>query len=508
MPAALAAALVGLFGAGSAVAAEPEPIVSEPVEATPVEPEIHPSDPDADLLDVERGEPAPARILPPEGMAHRPGMPSLDRDLIAPHQSMVGRGTAVVELSRIGEDLFLDVNLVYVIKADEWRIAPRLPLRLRLVDEEPKTTKAIRTEDWDEPSDWARVLAFVQYGGFGQPVFFRYGELNGVTIGHGALVNRYFNSVDIDHYQGGVFAMVDLDFAGGEVLLDNVFGPEIFVGRGYVRPFSLIEGWARPLRLMKFGVTAGADFTAPLAVATSNGSIYAHPDWQPIVLADEVAGLFSVDLEVPAVSTPHFDLVPYLDVATVDGKGAGLHAGSFVNVRFDTESSLRTRLEYRYEGSGYEAGYVSPFYEIQRYSHLGGDPKLAQLRHGEIAARGRHGFYLETELRYRNALRYGLIYAHRGERRGHDLLMRLRLRELGPVQLTLMLARLGFSGFDNLFAADRTMWGATVRVTPLEWLFVRASVVNEWWLVRDASGTGGFETTTNFSFGVGLIIRP
>ncbi|TNF34486.1 MAG: hypothetical protein EP329_07195 [Deltaproteobacteria bacterium] len=472
------------------------------VEIAPVE-----TDPDTGNLDLDGVEPAPEKTLPPDGMAHRPNLPSVDRDMLNPRQGGAGRGSATLEISKIGEDTFVDLDFVYVFKPGKWRIAPQLPIRLRILDEHPEDDGLIRNQDWDEVSDWARLLAFVQYGSYDDPFFFRYGQLNGVTIGHGSLVNRYFNTVDVDHYQGGLFTNFDLGFGGGEVMLDNVFDPEILVGRAFVRPFSLFDSWPRALRMIKLGATLGGDFTAPLSVSTADGAFYAHPDWHPVVLADQIVTLFSTDIEVPAVSTAHLDVVPYMDFATVDGEGFGWHLGTYVNVRFTPESVLHTRLEYRFQGKGYEPGYVSAFYEIQRYSHLGGDPKLAQLLDGEIGKR-HDGFYFEGDLRIADAFRFTVLYSTRGGKRGNDLMARLRLRDIGPVSVTLFLGRVGFDGLDNLFAADRTVWGTSVRLNLTDWLFIRGSMVNEWWVKhRPEDGTGYFETDTNFSFGAGLMVR-
>ncbi len=484
-------------------AAEPEPDDGEPAPGA-AEPELEP-DPGAAEPEPDDGEPVGPPELPPDGLAHRPYLPAIDRDMISPHQRGAGRGTAQLSLARVGEDLFADLNLVYVFETGPWRIAPRLPLRLRIEDEPPTTDDLIRTEDWDEVSDWARLLAFVQLGRHGDPYYLRYGELNGVTVGHGSLVNRYFNSVDIDHYHGGVFGSVDLGLVGGEALLDNVFDPELLVGRAYVRPFDPLD-WPLPARKLKLGVTLGADFTAPLAVREDGGKLFADPDWTPEVLSDEVAGLFSVDLEVPALSLPHIDVVPYLDFATVDGKGVGFHLGTYVNVRFNKASSWRSRIEYRWLGDRYLPGYVSPFYEIERYSYLGGRPKLRQLRDSEVGG-AHNGFYYEGDLRLSGLMRYTLIYATSGRKRGHDLLMRLRLPHLGPLRLTLFFARLGFDGFDNLFAADRSVGGASARVLLAEYFFVRTALVNEWWLDRGEDGRQRFETTLNFTLGGGVLIR-
>jgi len=502
--AAVAVALLLGAPAGALASGDPEPV--EDAGEGPGSSELDP-DPGAIEPELDPTEPVDGPSLPPDGLAKRPALPAVQRDLIAPRQPMAGRGGASVDLAKIGEDLFLDLNFVYVFRPGDWRIAPRLPLRIRIVDRPPKSSSLIRQEDWNELSDFARLLAFVQYGAATDPIFFRYGELHGVTVGHGSLVNRYFNTIDIDRYKGGVYALVDLDIAGGEVMLDNVLRPEILVGRSFVRPFSFFESWPDPLQWMKFGVTLGADFRAPLAIAEEEGGrIFTNPEWRPEVLASQVAGLFGLDLEVPVVSSPHIDVVPYMDFATIQGRGAGFHLGTYLTARFNPRVTLRTRVEYRFQGKRYEAGYISPFYEIERYSHQGGDPKLARLRRGEIG-HTHNGFYFEGDFRYRNLVRYTLIYATFGGERGHDLMMRLRLDQLGPFRLTLLFGRLGFEGFDNLFAADRTLWGISLRWLVTDYFYVRGRVLTEWWLRHTDAETTGFETTVNFSFGAGIIIR-
>ncbi|MCA9516507.1 MAG: hypothetical protein KC635_16315, partial [Myxococcales bacterium] len=458
------------------------------------------------INDPDETEPTPSKELPVDGLGKRPALPSIDRDLISPRQANAGRGSAQVDLAKVGEDLFLDLDLRYTFRTGKWQIAPQLPLRLRIVDEAPETDDVIRREDWDEPGDFARILQFVQFGATNDPYFFRVGELYGITIGHGSLVNRYFNTVDVDHYQPGVFALADFDFVGGEILLDNLLDPEILVGRAYLRPLTFFDGLPRWLRWLKVGTTVGADFRAPLALAESGGGVYANPDWEPVVLSDEVAGLFGLDLEVPVVSEPHFDLVPYTDVATVDGKGAGFHLGSYVNIRFTTKTSLRMRLEYRFLGDRYEAGYISPFYEIERYSFQNGDPKLARLRAGEVGGGG-SGFHFEGDLRIAKDFRWALLYTIRGGHRGHDLVTRFRLDHLGPVRLTIFFARLGFDGLDNLYAADRTLWGTAVRVLLTDWFYVHGRVLTEWWLRHDETGEASFDTVVNFNVGVGIILN-
>jgi len=352
------------------------------------------------------------------------------------------------------------------------------------------------------------LLAFIQYGALGDPLILRYGELTGVSLGHGSIVNRYFNTIDIDHYQGGIYFYGDLGIVGGEAILNDVFGPEVMVARGFVRPFDPFEKLPLPLRGLKVGATIGADFSAPTAVDVGDEGLFATPENEPIVLADRVLTMFGLDLEVPVVSSPHLDVVPYADIASLELEAFGLHFGSMFNIRFNTKSSLRLRAEYRFIGEDHVPGYVSPFYEIERYAWLGGEPKLGQLDRyyaDEGLGEPHHGFHIETDLKIDNVLAWTFIFTSNGRDRNNDLLTRLRLPNLGPVRLTLFFARLGFEGLEDLFAADRTVGGVSVRLA-LGSFFVRGRVVYEWKLARNDDGSNGYQAILNWDLGAGVII--
>jgi hypothetical protein len=498
----------------SAHAEDPPWVTPRADDATP------PDDPDDDADDTddddngldEDGEPHARKTLPENGRALTPTLPWLARDLIQPRTHPAGRSAATVGFASIDDDCFLELTIGHVFQlgeAGDWRIAPRLPLRLRLADGPPETDAVIREEDWDEVSDWARVLAFVHYGRIDDPLVLRYGELTGVTLGHGTLVNRYSNTIDLDHYQGGIYVAGDLDLIGAEAVLNDVFDPDLLAGRIFARPFVGIDDLPLPVRGFKVALTLGADFAAPVAVDTGAGGLFATPENHPVVLGDRFLPMVALDFEVPVLSSPHVDIVPYLDIATLDFETVGVHLGSFFNVRFTPATTLRTRLEYRFVGEDHVPGYVSPFYEIERYAWLGGPPKLGQLdalTADEGLGAAHHGVHLESDLAIEKHLALGFVYTSNGRERGNDLLARLRLERLGPVRLTLFFARLGFSGFDDLFAADRTLGGVSLRVT-FEPFFVTGRILNEWRLRSGDDGKTGFQTVLTWSLGGGLMVR-
>ncbi len=465
---------------------------------------------------VDDGQERLEPVLPLRGRGERPTVPHIDADLIQVGEGAVGRGAAQIGFGKIGEDHFVMLNLGTVIVSDRWQIAPRLPLRIRVWDE-PRydddgarvdDDSFVRREDWDEVSDWARVLAFVQYGVVGDPLFFRYGELNGVSMGHGSLVHRYFNTVDIDRYQGGLYGQWDGEIVGVEAMVDNLLDPNLLLARPFTRPFVKQDlPWA--LRMVKFGLSIGGDFAAPVAMELDeHDQVRIDEDFHPIVRDTSVMGLFSADVEMPVVSNERVDLVPYIDVATVDFEGVGLHAGTFFNVRFSPLAELRSRLEFRAMGPGYEPGYVSPFYEIQRVQYRDHGPKLRWLREQGLDE-ARNGLYAETEFRLSGLMRYAVTFANAEGPNNADLLMRLQFPELAGLRLNLFFGRLGFGGFDDLFDANDTIFAVSGRYAVADLFFIRFRLANEWRLntQSEVPGERRFETVTDYDLGVGLLLR-
>ncbi|MGM0576820.1 MAG: hypothetical protein ACQEXJ_13935 [Myxococcota bacterium] len=494
----------------------------EPSRGDDVEPSISPEDdvePSRDVEPAEEGretpdeeverrqQPTEEETLPPDGLAERPMLPRIGIDVMYPRRGVVGQGAAVASINEVGEDVFVYFNLGTVFVGRNWAIAPRLPIRLRIVDGDPETDAVIREEDWDEPSDWARLLAFFQWGHVGDPYYVRYGELNGVTVGHGTLINRYYNTVDIDRYQGGVYSFLDPGLVGGEVMIDNLFDPEVMAARPFVRPLDAFGALPFALQKLKLGATFAVDRAAPLRVRTDEeGEILIDEDFEPRVAETDFVPMLGLDLEVPVVSRPHFDMVPYVDFNTVDMEGSGVHAGSYFVARFDTLKEWRTRLEYRYSGAGYQADYVNPFYEIHRVRYRADKSKLAWLR-DETLHEGKNGFYMETEFRWVGLMRYTVVYSNDEGPDNTDLVMKLRFPQLGPMRLSAFFARLDFDGADDFFDPQDTVLAVSARYNIGDLFFIKARLVNEWWMRHTDSGSSAFETTTDYDLGFGLLLK-
>lgn len=103
----------------------------------------------------------------------------------------------------------------------------------------------IRKEDWDEPKDYVDKIYYVRFGSKGDPFYFKFGSIDSVTLGYGALMNGYNNTTEYPSYkrQG-----LNLGFAtsalGAEIVVGDfkeLMGHKKAVmmgGRAFVKPMS------------------------------------------------------------------------------------------------------------------------------------------------------------------------------------------------------------------------------------------------------------------------------
>ena len=89
-------------------------------------------------------------------------------------------------------------------------------------------------ESWDNPSTWLRLIRYVRYGRPYDPFYFRFGELDYLTIGHGSIMSGYSN---YDRRGLRLNLRNSENRYGVETMLNDVGNPTIFGGRGFWRPF-------------------------------------------------------------------------------------------------------------------------------------------------------------------------------------------------------------------------------------------------------------------------------
>ena len=70
------------------------------------------------------------------------------------------------------------------------------------------------------------------------PFFLRAGELAASTLGHGTIVNRYYNNVDIDHYHTGIATNLNMETWGAQVMVNDLLAWNLVGLRGVRAAFG------------------------------------------------------------------------------------------------------------------------------------------------------------------------------------------------------------------------------------------------------------------------------
>jgi hypothetical protein len=376
----------------------------------------------------------------------------------------------------VDEDGFV---LIFVEQGFKWEgleINLSGPFRLRVIDRSPTDDGVLREQDWDEASDFMRILRTVSFVREWNEwaIEFQLGEQNNLKIGHGALVDAYFNSTQIDMYQGGVFLKGSWTGNGLEFMMNNVIVPEILLGRVFVAPLSwFLKGkWATRLEI---GYTLGADISAPYRTqGTGKTSI-------PVT---------GGDISFRVIDKKWLVLTPYTELMAMDGD-LGVHIG--LTGSFEASESkgiyLHLRGEYRYVGPDYHPAVFNPFYEYNKwYYDLGAPgqiPTFADHLANPDDLPARHGGMVEAALEWTDGLRFGARYDTEGINRRHWVMFRLDVFPWHGYGLSAFYAGQDLLGGTDLFSYD-SLIGISARGRIWGPLSLFAEFTRRWRHIKDS----------------------
>ena len=223
-----------------------------------------------------------------------------------------------------------------------------------MIDKSPSEPLGLRKQDWDEPSDFGRILPKirVQHTVTQGDVSLLLGNLSNVQVGKGTTVSHYFNNNEMDHYKFGAFLSGAWRGNGGALLIDNIIFPAAFAGRIHLSPI----GWfseSNASELLEIAFSMAGDIRAPL-LYYENGNRFVY------AIGGET--VFHI-LDLPRVT---IDI--YWAGMAMDGD-IGIHLGADSRWALSTKRDLIFHLagEYRYIGSDYHPALLNPFYDMNRY---------------------------------------------------------------------------------------------------------------------------------------------
>jgi hypothetical protein len=388
----------------------------------------------------------------------------------------------------------------------ELRIGLYAPLTVLLVDRDPTGAERFRSDEWDSPGEFLRILRRVEYGRPYAGVYLRGGELANVHVGHRTIVNNFSNGLDVDQFDWGFHGALNTVFGGGEVFVDDFAQPEVGGLRAYVRPVAFVDRtswWTR----FATGVSLVGDFRAPTTLATDAAGRYVRTERGDFDVASAVpTGVLGFDAELAAVRTDVVQLTPYTDVNVHLGFGTGWHTGFFLGVKTHELVGLDGRLEYRMLGAGYLPAWVGAFYETERHAFRAPEaspvrvPKLRWLQLGQESSL-RHGYAAELGLNIGNVARLSGGWENESGRGNSLAWVQVVIPALQVVQFGLFYGNSSFHGARGFVELDDALAIAELRVRVFKWLFVTGQANRRWQLDAD----GRYEPVDDFAFGVSAV---
>lgn len=300
-----------------------------------------------------------------------------------------------------------------------------------LIDQSEKTSEnsgRLRKEDWDEASDFARIIRHFSVGGPQEKFYLRLSRLYDQTLGHGTTIRDYNANIDYNTARLGATMDINREVAGAQFMINDVINPDVLGVLAFIRPFRESAEDVL-LRSLSFGLSFTTGIGQPNAMLYEPGLFEPSID-QPIPKVDsslnfeagDARALYIVgaDVEVKVVRTQHADLKLYFDYSRILGHGGGFTLGSLLRTSAGAppRQAFRARAEVHYFDANYLPSYFDSFHDIFQFQYLpagytgtNGVPyhptKLAYLR---AAAGGpkRIGGYLELTHSIFNVLTLGL----------------------------------------------------------------------------------------------------
>jgi hypothetical protein len=138
-------------------------------------------------------------------------------------------------------------------------------------------------------------IKYLEWGKQRDPFFFKVGNLQDITIGHGLVMRNFANDAEFPAVRRvGVNVGGDLESWGFEAMVNDAAQPEIFGGRLFVRPIKSFK--------MALGLSAVVDWNP-------------GKDWVggASVVGDPVFINPGIDLDLPFVEGDAFSLVMFVD---------------------------------------------------------------------------------------------------------------------------------------------------------------------------------------------------
>lgn len=257
----------------------------------------------------------------------------------------------------------------------------------------------LRTENFNEASDYLSIIRYVRYGLKNDPVFIKVGALDYYTLGHGSIMQHYNNSPTYDNRRIGLVADIDFGKFGFESIMGSFSPAAVFGLRGYVRPLQLTPAADIPIiSNLEAGASYVTDFNKYAGVLNGN---YDHSKQEFNITEDKGnITIVGFDLGLPLLNSSLTDITLYADYSNIINFGSGVATGVKFDFNLSSLLNVGAKLERRFNKGKYIPAYFGSMYELERFKV---DSVTGQLTSKAIALNSiddpQNGFYGDLMIR-------------------------------------------------------------------------------------------------------------
>jgi len=224
----------------------------------------------------------------------------------------------------------------------------------------------LRSENFNEFSDYVSIIRYVRYGLKNDPLYARLGALDYATLGHGSIMYLYKNSPSFDARKIGLEFDLDFTIFGFESVYGSFGQSSVAALRGYIRPLLMTSFADLPvIGNLELGASYVEDYNKYAGV--TSGEIDAESG-KFIATNDEGSlAIYGLDVGLPIIRSGVFGFDIYYDYAQIIDFGDGTALGGIISLNGLGLVDVRAKMERRFNGDKYLPSYFNSFYELERF---------------------------------------------------------------------------------------------------------------------------------------------
>jgi hypothetical protein len=287
----------------------------------------------------------------------------------------------------------------------------------------------LRKADWDEASDFLKVIRHVVVGGKESPFYLSLSRLYDQTFGHGTSVRHYNPNIDYNTTRLGANLDVSRSAVGVQAMANDLVKPDVLGLLAFVRPLRPYSDDVL-LRSLSFGASWVRGSNQPLALRYEQGLFGKDagryiPEVDPNLhlLGQRFAQttILGFDVETKVLRSEWADIKVYGDFDKMLDYDSGITLGSLFRLSFGkpARQALRARAELSFFGPAFLPNYFDAFHDIFQYQYLPAGykssagntyyPTKMEFLEASRGGRRRIGGYLEVTHAIFDALTVGAV---------------------------------------------------------------------------------------------------